>query len=299
MPEYAISNDGNAYDSFKGFRSDYVHLSFSVICPLTSVRPHDAKSESTTFLRNSIHLSPEALQHAFAWLSLFDSAISTPIRQGPLFPTQEAPSPKLINHLQTIKYKVCLSPLSLGMFYKHQAFNEQADGRTQFLGFKGKIDQFTIDLHQRVQEKIIEADGQQMESKEMVLHEAEMDFKDLDLRCIVVRYTEDDIDSCECGEDESEKQENAFGKDEDFVLYKEDDEWIDLDDYMEVGWILPEVLPRVRTFSLLKCPQLMYYKQMVKEDKARSMQVDQETHVCLMGRGRGIYGLNLSSEKLF
>ncbi|CAG8471285.1 11754_t:CDS:2 [Paraglomus brasilianum] len=286
MPEYAISHDGSTYDSFKGFRSDYVHLSFSVICPLTSVHPYDAKSESTTLLRNSIHLSPEALQHAFAWLSLFDSAISTPIRQGPLFPTQEAPSPKLVDHLQTIKYKVCLSPLSLGMFYKHQAFNEQADGRTQFLGFKGKIDQFTIDLHQRVQEKIIEADEQQVESKEMVLHEAEMDFKDLDLRCIVVRYTEDDIDFCECKEDESEKQEDAFGKDEDFVLYKEDDEWIDLDDYMEIGWILPEALPRVQTFSLLKCPQLMYYKQMVKEDKVKSMQVDQETHVCLMGRGR-------------
>ncbi|CAG8479910.1 8654_t:CDS:2 [Paraglomus occultum] len=286
MPEYAISHDGNTYDSFKGFRSDYVHLSFSVICPLTSVHPHDAKSESTTRLRNSIHLSPEALQHAFAWLSLFDSAISIPIRQGALFPTQEAPSPKLINHLQTIKYKVCLSPLSLGIFYKHQTFNEQADGRTQFLGFKGKIDQFTIDLHQRVQEKIIEADEQQVESKEMVLHEAEMDFKDLDLRCIVVRYTDDGVDSCECEENESEKQEDAFGKDEDFVCYKEDDEWIDLDDYMEIGWILPEVLPRVRTFPLLKCPQLMYYKQIVKEDKAKSTQIDQDTHVCIMGRGR-------------
>ena len=56
-------------------------------------------------LKNSIALSPKSLQHILSWASLFDPAMSIPIRQGDLFPSLEPPSPKLANQCNSVKYK--------------------------------------------------------------------------------------------------------------------------------------------------------------------------------------------------
>jgi len=51
-------------DSYEGFRSDYVHFSVSVTCPLREIDP-DHPPDSTS--HNSLHLSPKAFAHFFSW----------------------------------------------------------------------------------------------------------------------------------------------------------------------------------------------------------------------------------------
>ena len=41
---------------------------------------------------NSLHFSPQASTHFWAWWRLFDGSMSLPIRQGKLFPSAQPPS---------------------------------------------------------------------------------------------------------------------------------------------------------------------------------------------------------------
>jgi hypothetical protein len=51
-------------DSYDGFRSDYIHFSVSVTCPLREIDP-DHPPDSTS--HNSLHLSPKAFAHFNSW----------------------------------------------------------------------------------------------------------------------------------------------------------------------------------------------------------------------------------------
>ncbi|CAG8485272.1 6382_t:CDS:10, partial [Ambispora leptoticha] len=298
VPEYAFSTDNQVYDSFKGFRSDIVHLSFSMMCPIIWIDEDDCMSSNPINSNkhngekqqvgsyNSIHVTPKSIQHALAWISLFDNAMTLPIRTGALFPTHELPSPKLPKFLHTLKYKVCLAPLFLSYFYKEDALDDWTDGRTQIVGLKGKIGHFKIDIHQKIQETFVQVDEGKVKVRDMTLHEAEMDLKNLDVRGIAARYVEDSF----CGDDDEFEEKGCndqLGKDEDFVLINpEDEEWVDEDDYKEVDSSLPNVKPKVRVLPFMRCPQLMYYKHAPEDDTDEDKKMDQEAHVCVMGQGR-------------
>jgi hypothetical protein len=56
--------DVQKVDSYDGFRSDYIHFSVSVTCPLREIDPdHPPDSAS----HNSLHLSPKAFAHFNSW----------------------------------------------------------------------------------------------------------------------------------------------------------------------------------------------------------------------------------------
>src|SRR5271167_661862 len=99
------------YDSYHGFRSDYMHGSLSVISPRDTLS-NDAY--------NTIHLTPKAFTHFFAWWRLFSGVMSLPLRQGPLFPSREKPTKKFNRHLATLKYQLDLSPLYIAHIYRHK-----------------------------------------------------------------------------------------------------------------------------------------------------------------------------------
>ncbi|KAG9294077.1 hypothetical protein G9A89_001318 [Geosiphon pyriformis] len=293
MPEHPSASGGQIYDSFRGFRSDIVHLSFSMVCPIdwdSSINNNNDNEQPHVGSYNSIQVTPKSIEHAFAWISLFDNAMFIPIRQGMLFPTNEPPSPKLSKFLHTLKYKICLAPLFLSHFYKENAFEDWNDGRTQIVGLKGKIEQFKIDIHQKVQEKLIQVEQDELKVREMILHEAEMDLKNLDVRGIAVRYIEEPTYHS-CNEINEPTEHNIridqLGKDEDFVLNPEDEEWIDEDDYVEIDSILPNVKPKMRVLPFMQCPQLMYYKHVLEDDTDEDKRMDQEAHMCIMGQVRG------------
>ncbi|CAG8512718.1 3510_t:CDS:2 [Acaulospora morrowiae] len=282
MPEYAIAPAGEIYDSFKNFRSDVIHLSISVTCPLEWDESVDLTSEEMYRLKNSIHFSPKSLQHGLSWASLFDPAMSIPTRQGALFPSLESPSPKLGKFLQSIKVKIFVGTLFLSHFYREGSSYDSFNERTNILGIKAKIGRFKHDLHLRMQEKTIFLDGKEVKIRDIILHEAEVDLKDLDVRGIVVRYMDTNT-----SQNQDEHDEFSMGEDKDFLMnYIEDAPWIDEEDYVELDGVLPEAKPGVRVLPLLRSPQMNYYKQPDKHETEEEKKFDQGTHVCLMGQAR-------------
>jgi hypothetical protein len=187
--------------------------------------------------------------------------MSIPIRQGSLFPSLEPASPKLGKYLGTIKIKICVGPLFLSHFYRGDAFEDSPGRRTHIVGIKGKIEKFKFDMHLRSRERIIEVEGQEVKARDIILHEAEVDLKNLDLRCIAARYIQENLFSnfSDENDDDDDEREFLLGKDEDFT--DEYDEWIDESNYIELDWMLPDIKPVVRVLPLMSSPQMMYYKR--------------------------------------
>jgi len=240
-------------------------------------------------LKNSIQLSPKSLQHLLSWAFLFEPAMSIPIRQGDLFPSLEPLPPKLGKYLGTVKIKICVGPLFLSYFYREEAFEDPSVGRKHVVGIKGKIEKFNFDMHLRSKERIIEVEKQEVKARDIILHEAEVDLKNSDLRGIAVRYIEDSVFSSFSDENERDEREFLLGQDEDFMapLHVEDEEWVDETDYIELDWMLPGVKPGVRVLPLMRSPQMMYYKHPDENDTYEGQKTDKETPVCVMGQGRG------------
>jgi hypothetical protein len=86
------------HDSYNGFRSDFIHLSVSLISS-TKINGNTKPS--------SLYLTPKAFAHFWSWCSLFDGALSLPIRQGSYHPSRPI-SPKLGRHLATLKYRISI-----------------------------------------------------------------------------------------------------------------------------------------------------------------------------------------------
>jgi hypothetical protein len=91
-------------DSFNEFRSDFVHLSVSLT---SSTESKDLRSRPRP---SNLYLTPKLFAHFWSWCSLFEGALSLPIRQGSYFPSRPI-SPKLGRHLATLKYRISLSHL--------------------------------------------------------------------------------------------------------------------------------------------------------------------------------------------
>ena len=112
-----------------------------------------------------------------------------------------------------------------------------------------------------------------------------MDLKNLDLRGIAVRYIQDNVFSNFSDENEQDEREFLLG--DFFIMHVEDEEWIDDVDYAELDWMLPDVKPGIRILPLMRSPQMMYYKRPDDDDTYEEKKTDQETHICVMGQGRG------------
>ncbi|CAJ0902711.1 6400_t:CDS:10, partial [Entrophospora sp. SA101] len=277
VPEYAF-----VYDSFRGFRSNLVHISVSVTCPLElNLNDRSEIDDEKKVNKNSIQLSPKALQHVLAWAFLFEPAMSIPVRQGDLFPSLEPPTVKLGKFIQSVKIKVCVGPLYLSHFYRQDNIEDLYGGMTQLIGIKAKIEYFKLDIHLQAQEKIIQLIGKEVKGREILLHEAEVDLKDLDLRGISVKFIEENgFPGSE--NHEPEKQES----DETTKTHVEDEIWIDDDEYVELDCKLPDAKPVVHIYPHMKSPQMMYYKRPDIQLSEQERKFDHDTHVCIMGQGR-------------
>ncbi|EIW73580.1 hypothetical protein TREMEDRAFT_70997 [Tremella mesenterica DSM 1558] len=154
--EEAIKEDerrhGHSVDSYEGFRSDYIHFSVSLV---NSTGDQLAPDSLNIDKDNSLHLSPKAFAHFFAWWRLFDHTLSLPIRQGSLFPNFPTQSKSFGRSLGTIKYRFDLSPLYLSHVYSQMRKDLWTLGMSECLGIKARFGRFRADAHQRAQEKTV------------------------------------------------------------------------------------------------------------------------------------------------
>ncbi|KAL5433930.1 hypothetical protein PMIN07_010199 [Paraphaeosphaeria minitans] len=296
-PKYAHPKDGKEYDAFRGFRSHHIHMSIAIAAPHDREWSVGNLEPSKTY--NSVHLTPRFFTHFYNWWSMFSGAMSLPIRQGSLWPGIEKSSKKFGRHLATIKYNLLLSPLYMSHVYKHKDAEDYGRGDVAATGLKARLDSFMLDLHQRREEfrTIVQAPKAQEDSKQnqttgMRINQVQLDLIRTDVRAVSARIggtREDDVENANDETIADYNQENARADLSKFTIPDNDWGWVDMDDFVELGWVLPsEHNPETQILPLAFAPRFTYFRQTdhadnISGDPHRTSPFGKEpTHHCVM-----------------
>ncbi|KAF2759068.1 hypothetical protein EJ05DRAFT_331582 [Pseudovirgaria hyperparasitica] len=298
-PEFAKCANNKVYDAFRGFRSNHIHLSIAVSAP------HD-RDWSVANLKpssnyNSVHLTPRFFSHFFNWWSMFSGAMSLPIRQGKLWPGVEKSSKKFGRHLATIKYNLLLSPLFMSHIYKHKDNEGTDNGAISATGLKVRLDSFMLDLHQRREEFKTLVQGPKASGNDksnqttgMRINEAQLDFIAADIRAISALVNAPNSNDLDEATDEMLASYQTDGATSpvdlsNFTIPDKDLKWIDMDDFVELDWVLPtEAVPQTQILPLAFAPRFTYFRQTdhqghISGDPSRHSHFGKEpTHFCVM-----------------
>ena len=222
--------------------------------------------------------------------------MSLPIRQGKLFPGVEKSSKKFGRHLGTIKYNLLLSPLFIAHVYKHKDAEDYVQDTVSATGLKLRLDSFMLDLHQRREEFAAQGRGRakQMKASAMKINQAQLDLFSADIRAVSANITgtsHNDLKRASDG-DFVAWQQNANSVELSHVsIPDEDHSWVDADDFVELGWILPsENDPPTSILPLAYAPRFTYFRQTDHKESgdsgdARSSPFgDEPTHFCIMSQ---------------
>ncbi|KAI1167902.1 mitochondrial protein from FMP27-domain-containing protein [Nemania serpens] len=296
-PNYArLHNKAVPYDAFRGFRSQHIHLSIAIKAPIdrdwTSLELQPpAKSY------NTIHLTPRFFTHFFAWWSLFSGPMSLPIRQGSLWPGREKNSKKFGRHLGTIKYNLLLAPLFLSHIYKHKDAEHHSENDVSATGIKVRFDSFMLDLHQRREEfntrdvgiKSAKANSR---TTGMKTHAAQLDLVSADVRAVSASIRGTTTEAVKRNSLSTLFAQQDLGDAANlshFTIPDRDFSWIDMDDFVELDWILPsEPNPDTKILPLAYSPRVTYFRQTdiagtIDGDPDRTSPFGNEpTHFCIM-----------------
>ncbi|ODQ67606.1 hypothetical protein NADFUDRAFT_4755, partial [Nadsonia fulvescens var. elongata DSM 6958] len=295
-PDY-VKNHEN-YDAYKGFRSHYIHLAMS----LTSIG-NKAWSEKIVIDENSyntIHLTPQSFHYFLKWWSLFDSALSLPVKRGNLFFPKEKPAKKFGRHLFTIKYKLLLSPLFICHVHRHPSSDDLTNNnRVATSGIKCKVDNFVMDLHQRREKNVSE------KRWKMKMNRGEIDFASADIRMVSALFKDSspqelfarklnlenvspsssisngtsDISSLiasSVGSAINGSTNKVFAK---VKINDQDYRWIDFDDFVELDEVgLSMSAPQVSIHPLCFTPRWTYFRNTDNKASKRSSEPDTENY---------------------
>ena len=244
-----------------------------------------------------MHMTPRFFTHFFDWWSLFSGAMSLPIRQGKLFPGVEKSSKKFGRHLATIKYNLLLSPFFISHIYKHKDKEDYSKDTVGATGLKLRIDSFMLDLHQRREEFAAPGNGRlkMTRTSGMRINKAQLDFISADIRAVSAMITgtsAEDLNRATDEEIQSYLDQSSSSPDvSKFTIPDNDLNWIDMDDFVELDWILPaETHPAIRIMPLAHAPRFTYFRQtdhngIVSGDVYRSSHFgDESTHFCIMSQ---------------
>ncbi|KAI8882880.1 hypothetical protein K501DRAFT_185718 [Backusella circina FSU 941] len=286
------------YDAYRGFRSDYIHLSISII-KTSSETADNIKSKNV--VGNSMHLSPGFVDHFVTWFRLFGGAMGYPLRDGSLFPkADKRPTQKFGRHMRTMKYKVVVNPLTVGYFMKDEnvlADEISVEELGNSVGLKGFVQGFSVDIHQR--REVIKVANYKLDQKRLKanwpMHEAEVQLKDIDLRAISAQYggggSSEETLSSSSGESTRRDMDQGYDQNGldmmDGLNYQsntdsDSSDWLDLDDFIELNVSTPQVIPHVQVLPFAFAPCIYYLRQTNREDIQKYKYLH-NTHDCILG----------------
>lgn len=289
-PHFAKPDGDLPYDAMRGFRSRHIHLSISVRAPADRDWMSDSPQPSRSY--NAVHLTPRFFTHFFAWWALFGQPMSLPIRQGNLFPGHEKTSKKFGRHLATVKYSLLLAPLFLSHIYKHKDAEDYAEDSVSATGLKVRFDSFMLDLHQRREEfnTVVNSKNKASRTSGIKIHAGHLDLSNADVRAVSASLKGTTTEAIKNGSissiitDQDDKPDLTR-----FTIPDEDFSWIDMDDFVELDWILPtEAHPDTKILPLAFAPRLTYFRQtdiggVIAGDPTRTSPFGNEpTHFCIM-----------------
>ncbi|KAM3481608.1 hypothetical protein MY5147_000594 [Beauveria neobassiana] len=294
-PHFA-HNDGNLpYDAFRGFRSRHIHLSIAVRAPVDREWLSSNPDPSRSY--NTIHLSPRFFTHFFTWWGLFSQPMSLPIRQGNLFPGREKSSKKFGRHLATVKYSILLAPLFLSHIYKHKDAEDYAQNEAvSATGLKVRFDSFMLDLHQRREEfnTLAKTKNSPSRTSGIKIHAGHLDLAAADIRAVSASLKGTTTEAIKKGSISSlitDQIDNDKPDLAQFTIPDNDFSWIDMDDFVELDWILPtEAHPDTKILPLAYAPRFTYFRQtdiggVISGDPTRTSPFGNEpTHFCLLSQ---------------
>ncbi|XYA02595.1 hypothetical protein QA089_005179 [Meyerozyma guilliermondii] len=280
-------------DSYEKYRSDYLHLAFSVI---------SKSSNGNAF--NATYLTPLTFFYFFHWWHMMTKYTSLPIKQGPLFVNSPVSKShvKMGLHLYTVKYQLIFEPLVISHLYMHSTTSvfDHKD-KVAFTGLKGKCTSCTIDLHQRKEtlqyiNKKLNIDNKTMHLK---MNEAEVEIQEADIRFINAQFKDKAIsaylatyldDSSLSSPTESKSTEGG----QSFTSWYADFEsshdssgpsWYDPDDLVELE--LHDTLspyPKIRILPFLYTPKFSYIREFSLQKNGPYPFGREDFHDCVLGR---------------
>lgn len=291
-PEMSKAAREKDYDAFSGFRSHHIHMSVAVSAPVD--RDWSVSNAQPSRSYNTVHLSPRFFSHFFAWWGMFSGTMSLPIRQGRLFPGIEKSSKKFGRHLATIKYNLLLAPLFISHIYKHKDAEDYSEDVVSATGLKIRLDSFMLDLHQRREEFPTQVKGRKGHSKTsgMKMHRAQLDLLSADIRAVsasIAGTTPNDLKSA--SKSLVDQGDNGATDLSRFVIPDHDFSWIDMDDFVELDWILPSrANPDTKIMPLAFAPRFTYFRETDNAETTSSESGPkipfgkEETHFCIMSQ---------------
>ncbi|KAJ5457960.1 FMP27domain of unknown function DUF2405 [Penicillium sp. IBT 31633x] len=290
-PKYVDPSERANYDAYRGFRSDHIHLSVSIIAPENRNWSVDTVQPSSSY--NTIHLTPRFFTHFFNWWSLFSGVMSLPVRQGPLWPGITKTSKKFNRHLATVKYKILLAPLFVAHMYKHKDREDYAKHVVTATGLKVRLDCLKLDIHQRREQIKTQARGRskQTRTSAMRINQAHIDMQSADFRAVSASIEGTTAEDVERNGDDilSSFQQPVPSVDlSRFTIPDHNLDWVDMDDFVEPDWILPqESNPRTQILPLAFTPRFTYFRNtdhgdVGPDETGYSTFGDEPTHECVM-----------------
>lgn len=220
--------------------------------------------------------------------------MSLPIRQGRLWPGLEKSSKKFGRHLATIKYSILLAPLFLSHVYKHKEAEDYHEDAVAVTGLKIRLDSFMLDIHQRrewfkTQERSKKA---QARTTGMKIHKAQLDLVSADIRALSAKIAGTTPESLRrASYVPAEAQVEADADLSRFDISDNDFTWVDMDDFVELDWILPSASnPETKIIPLAYAPGFSYFRDTdhgntISGDPGRSSPFGNEpTHFCVMSQ---------------
>ncbi|KAL4807624.1 mitochondrial protein from FMP27-domain-containing protein [Aspergillus unguis] len=289
-PIYVDPKQRENYDAFRGFRSNHIHLSVAIIAPVSKDWSSDFEQPTTSY--NTVHLTPRFFTHFYSWWSLFSGVMSLPVRQGRLWPGITKTNKKFNRHLATVKYKLLLAPLFVAHIYKHKDPEDYADDVVTATGIKVRLDSLKLDVHQRREQVKAPSKGRlrQPQSSAIRIYRAELDLQAADFRAVSASIEG-------TGADDLKKRDDIISSFQQpvppadllrFTIPDHNLDWVDMDDFVELDWILPqESNPRTKILPLAFTPRFTYFRQTDYEEVAPgqpgySSFGHEDTHECVM-----------------
>lgn len=292
-PHHAKVDEDPSYDAFRGFRSQHIHLSLAIQAPAD--REWTASNSEPSRSYNAVHVTPRFFTHFFAWWSLFGGPLSLPIRQGSLWPGREKNSKKFGRHLATIKYNLLLAPLFLSHIYKHKDVEDYSENAVSATGIKVRFDSWMLDLHQRREDFNTRDRGRKTSARTsgMKIHAGQLDLVSADIRAVSASIrgtTAETLAKRSLSTFATEHEDDPTDLSR-FTIPDNDLTWIDMDDFVELDWVLPtEPNPDTKILPLAFAPRITYFRQtdiggVIEGDRGRSSPFGHEpTHKCIMSQ---------------
>lgn len=288
IPHYDVVVTGPDHewhpDSYKGFRSDYIHLAISV---------KSVSKSGNAF--NNVHLSPLAFQYFFYWWDTITEAISLPIRQGRLFDSAiDHSHVKMGTHLFTVKYQLIFEPLNICHMYMHSA--GEKDNKVTFTGLKGRSSKCVIDLHQR--KEVLTYINRKLNIENQILHlkmnQAEVSFDETDIRLVNAVFADKSVQShlakylagsiTDSSSGETGDNGNYLKWIDNLDVEGGDLSWINQEDFTELE--VREILspyPKITIIPFCFSPRFSYVREFSLQEEGPFPFGSEDAHDCELG----------------